>query len=115
MVEELPSGDLKQTFINEEGKFEQLIRPEVGSRAHEWTYDTVLDLYQRVREKYEHEFSAQGRHELAAMLGVVRGKPASIGWENRILFGHERPLRIGFCIYAKEGLEKAMEMMGEEK
>jgi len=47
------------------------------------------------------------RLNLSIMLSKIRGKPATIGWEETMLLNKKLPQRVGFRIYPDSNLSAA--------
>jgi hypothetical protein len=100
-VQRLGIGDIKLVYADPERNREELITPEAGNKSHDWTFDGIKLMHQTVKSLI------RSKPHLVLMETHLRGKPATMGWEETFIHNKHFPQRVGYMLYPDQSLREA--------
>lgn len=106
------SGAVVITFIKPEGSSSNLVTPDVGNVAHNFTVaNTVLPRSEILAKLSDEELQALTGTNSMVLTLYIKGKPAVKGWEDTMLYNDHFPQRIGHRIFPSFVLEAQARLM----
>lgn len=101
------SGNVVITFNHPDGSSNSdIVTPDVGNVAHEFTAaNTVLPDREFLEQLGDEKLQAVAGTHLMALTFYIKGKPATKGWEETMLYNGHLPQRIGHRVFPNFVLE----------
>lgn len=108
----LQNGNVQISFERKGGVFTPVeIKPNVGNRNHNWDIDQIREMQLGIRKLIDNAQEIEAQHDLTTLFFYLKGKPATEGWEETMLFNERFPQRIGYKIYPDDTLVKAKKVL----
>lgn len=111
---QLKDGNVEVTYEFTGGSNEEayqrmeVIAPGTGNRSHDWTLDKIVALQERLgRTITGVDFDSEDVGVLKELSVYMGGKPATPGWEERMLEHGDIPERVGFMVFPRNYLHAA--------
>lgn len=111
----LVNGDVNLIFYYpDKSPSVQLITPEVGNINHPFTRTDVVTPDAEVVDSLLEDLSLEANGiSLVLLLSHLRGKPATQGWEDTMLYGGHIPQRIGYRLFPDYALNALAKLRQE--
>lgn len=113
-IQRLANGNVVIDFVRPEGTTVEEVVPGTGNRNHQYTYETIVRLRDRISRLKSEAQTPIARMELAQVDLYLQGTPATNGWEETCLSSGRFPQRVGYKLFLEDSLKRARELLGEK-